>query len=198
MERRKVAQESGEQAARKSDQTPKFPAVRLPSELIHVVFTYLEPTEAAAFRWAGGVVADIGVQYLVPTAHLVLKEESYTRLLAIAEHPVVSKYVIKLVYETEGLKFADRQGFERWMNQSKPKTLSQFCSRRSYPSAGARSRQVYERGFVPLAASQKQTRQLLDRARSLYEAYRASQNKVQQPKIFLETVGEAMKKASES
>ena len=39
----------------------RFPVDCLPSELIHMVFVYLKPTDAAAFRWTGRVVAEIGL-----------------------------------------------------------------------------------------------------------------------------------------
>ena len=66
-----------------------------------MVFAYLEPKEAALFRWAGRVIAEIGLQYLTPKVCLRLREESYDRLSAIAEHPVASKCVVELEYETE-------------------------------------------------------------------------------------------------
>lgn len=98
---RKAAREFGNQAARKSVQAVKVQADRLPAEFIHMVFTYLEPTEAAAFRSAGRIFAEIRLQYLALTVYLTLEGESYDRLWAIAEHPVVSKTVNCLLYEAD-------------------------------------------------------------------------------------------------
>lgn len=72
MARRKAAPKSKKQASRRTIQALTFPADRLPAELIHMVFTYLKPIEAAAFRWAGRGVAEIGLQYLAPTVYLRL------------------------------------------------------------------------------------------------------------------------------
>ncbi|CAD6582235.1 MAG: hypothetical protein ASARMPRED_000908 [Alectoria sarmentosa] len=112
MARRKAARKAGKQAARKSVQVATFPADRLPAELIHMVFRYLKATEAAGFRWAGRVVAEIGLEYLAPTVHLALKEKSYDRLLAIAEHPIVSKSVRCLHYEADTFKMQTRDQWE--------------------------------------------------------------------------------------
>ncbi|KAM0794124.1 hypothetical protein BDR22DRAFT_718291 [Usnea florida] len=153
-------------------QASKFPAERLPSELIHIIFTNLEPTEAAAFRLVGRVVAAVGLQYLVPTAYLALNEESYDRLLAIAEHPIVSKYVVKLMYETEGLKFIDRRRWDHMITLPPP-----------HHSASARTWRAHRR----------QATTALSRAWLIYEEYHASQKRVQQAHFFPEKVAEAMK-----
>lgn len=195
MARRKAAKKTGKQAARKYiTRVKKLPANDLPPELIHMVFRYLEPTEAAAFRWAGRVVAEIGLQYLVPTVHLALMEESYDRLLAIAEHPMVSKYVVKLEYETEGLMSTDREQFDQMIRFSEVIPQRQDSSERPSSSASARAWRAYERQSVrniPLL-SQKH----MNRAWSMYEQYHASQMKVQEADFFPEKIAKAMKQFS--
>ena len=172
MARRKSARKiPKKQPIRKSIvQASKLPAERLPSELIHMVFTYLEPTEAAAFRLVGRVVAEIGLQYLVPTAYLALNEESYDRLLAIAEHPVVSKYVVRLEYESEGLTLVDR---DQWCNMW-----------RNFDRKSVRQ--------IPLLNT-RQTSKAFDRAWLMYEKYHASQERGQQAQCFPQKIAEAMK-----
>ena len=172
MARRKSARKiPKKQPIRKSIvQASKFPAERLPSELIHVIFTYLEPTEAAAFRLVGRAVAEIGLQYLVPTAYLALNEESYDRLLAIAEHPIVSKYVVKLEYESEGLRFIDRHQWDQMW--------------RAYTRDPVRETTL---------SNSSQTVTALDRAWMIYEEYHASQKRLQQAQFFPEKIAEAMK-----
>ena len=172
----------------------KFPADFLPPELIHLVFAYLKPTEAAAFRWAGRIVAEIGLQYLAPTAYLALEEESYDRLLAIAEHPTVSKYVVKLVYEKEGLGFIDRNQFDHTIRRTWVIPL-RHDSERPGSSASARAWRAYERELIREKSllSQEQTTQLLDRAWSMYEEHLTNQKKVQQAKFFREKTAKAMK-----
>lgn len=186
---------SGKQAAPRSIvQAPKSPADILPPELIHLVFTYLKPTEAAAFRWAGRIFAEIGLQYLVPTVYLALEEESYDRLWAIAEHPTVSKYVVKLVYETEGLGLIDRDQFDDRIRRTRVTPL-RHDSERPGSSASARAWRAYERELVREKSllSQDQTTQLLDRAWSMYNEYLASQKKLQQAKFFLKKTEKAIR-----
>lgn len=196
MARRKATQKkSGKQAAPKSTvQAPIFPVDHLPSELIHLVFTYLQPTEAAAFRWAGRIVAEIGLQYLAPTVYLALKEESYDRLLAIAEHPIVSKYVLKLVYESEGLGCISRKSFDENI-QSTRVIPQRYDSGRPDTFASARAWRAYERELIREKdlLSQEQTTQLLDRAWSIYEEYLTNQLRIQQSNFFRGKTAKAMK-----
>ena len=189
MARRKVVRKSGSQAVRKSVPTSKFPADRLPSELIHMVFAYLEPKEAAKFRWAGRVVAQIGLHYLTPKVCLRLREESYDRLLAIAEHPVASKCVVELEYETEGLRFLDREAFDRTFTWHERHVTSE----RPTSVASARAWRAFEResrrNMPP-----PNTAQLLDRAWSVYEAFQTDHKKVEQANFFPNKTVEAFKR----
>ena len=166
--------------ALKSDQTSTFPADTLPSELIHLVFAYLEPKEAATFRWAGRVVAKIGLHYLTPKVCLRLSEESYDRLLAIAEHPVASKCVVELEYENEGLRFLDREAFDRTFRT--PASIARTHAWRTYE-------EECRRNMPPL-----ETAQLLDRAWSVYDVFQADHKKVEQANFFPEKTVEAFKR----
>ncbi|KAL9064786.1 MAG: hypothetical protein Q9161_008641 [Pseudevernia consocians] len=80
------------------------PIDNLPSEILHMVCTHLKPTEVANLRLASRVVAPIGLQYLIREVHLVVAEDSFKRLAAIARHAVVSKYVKSLFYEADVLE----------------------------------------------------------------------------------------------
>ena len=183
MARRKVVRKSRSQATRKYVQTSKFPADRLPSELIHMVFAYLEPKEAATFRWAGRVVAEIGLHYLTPKVCLMLREESYDRLLAIAEHPVASKCVVELEYETEGLKFLDREAFDRTFTYNDMTPERHDASERLASVASARDWRALKRESRRNRPP-PDTAQLLDRAWSVYEAIQADHKKVEESKFF--------------
>lgn len=149
------------------------------------MFAYLEPKEAATFRWAGRVVAEIGLHYLTPKIHLRLREESYDRLLAISEHPVASKCVVELEYETEGLWLIDRKRFDRIF------MLTKSRSRRR-----TSSREVFSRNFsLPGKKSTlRETTQLLDRAWSLYKEYQAGYEKVKQAAFFFLKMVKAFKR----
>ncbi|KAL9072709.1 MAG: hypothetical protein Q9161_003418 [Pseudevernia consocians] len=194
MARRRATKRASKHAARKSIHAPKFSADHLPVELIHMVFTYLEPTEAALFRWAGRVVAEIGLQYLAPTVYLKLNEESYDRLLAIAEHPVVSKYVVKLEYETTGLQSINREEFDREI-----RSIMKIPQRHEFeppgPLTSARARRSYVRQSVrdiPLLGH-RQIGRLLKQTWSMYKTCRADQKKVEQANFFREKTVEAIK-----
>ena len=196
MARRKVGQKPGLQTARKFAHIQKFPADLLPSELIHMVYRCLAPKDAAAFRWSGRTVAEVGLQYLVPTVYLRLKEESYDRLLAISEHPVVSKYVVELEYDTEGLLPIHREEFDQMLISAK--TIPQrhdFLNRPDY-TASARVWRAYERQDVrnvPLLTKKEVTRRL-NQAWSIYDEYQTSQRKVHQARFFRRKIADAMKR----
>ena len=85
------------------------PIDSLPSEILHIICTYLKPTDVANLRLASSVVAPVGLQYLVPEVQLVVAEDSFRKLAAIATHPVVSKYVTSLVYQADTLEVLDEE-----------------------------------------------------------------------------------------
>ena len=177
-----------------ADIIPRFPADDLPPELLHMIFLYLEPTDAACLRWAGKVVAEIGLQYIVPTVYLRLYEESYDRLLAISRHPVVSKYVVKLEYETLALRRIDREVFDQELLETRVIPSSQRSGRPD-SLASARAWRAYDRDSIrnlPIF-TRRQTTWRLDQAWSIYETSRKSQEKVQQADFFRVKLVEAMK-----
>ena len=185
MGRRKAVRLSEGLAVRKSVRIYKFPADRLPAELIHMVFAYLEPKEAAIFRWVGRVVAAIGLHYLTPKVYLKLREESYDRLLAIARHPVASKCVVELEYETEGLRLIDRKTFDKIFTCTNP------SSQRHDSSEQEASRNV------PLPSKKRiarKTNQRLSRVWSIYQEYQAAHKKVEQTGFFHAKMVEAFKR----
>ena len=67
------------------------------------MLTNLSPTLAANFRLTSKKFADIGVQYIVPEVHLVIKKDSFERMMAIAEDPVFSKFVTSVLFEVDVL-----------------------------------------------------------------------------------------------
>ena len=87
------------------------PVDNLPSEILHIVCTYLKPTDVANLRLASSALAPIGLQYLAPEVQLTVAEDNFRKLAAIAIHPVVSKYVTSLFYQANTLEVFDE---ERW------------------------------------------------------------------------------------
>lgn len=155
-----------------------------------MVFAYLEPKEVAAFRWVGRDLAEIGLQYLTPKIHLELNEKSYDRLLAIAEHPIASKRVVELIYDTEGLEFITRESFDPYLEHRY--VFPQRHALLEVPKTGsiARDRRALTR---ELKRFLKTRAQLRDRAWSIYEEYLLSHEKVEQAGFFREKMTEAFK-----
>lgn len=84
----------------------------MPVELVRMICDYLTPIEIASIRSVSRTIAAIGLEYIATTVTLTLKEESFDRLLEIAHHPVVSKYVRNLRYEHDFLMDLSRQQWE--------------------------------------------------------------------------------------
>ena len=78
-----------------------------------MIFAYLTPGEAANLRLLSKKMAVVGLQYLVPTVHLDLKEDSFNQLRNIANHPVASKHVYELVYEVDRLESLSWEDWSR-------------------------------------------------------------------------------------
>ena len=89
------------------------PLLRVPTELLHKIFTYLTPTEAANFRLLHRRIANIGVEYIVPVIFLALSEDSFDKLEVIAQHPEIRKYVSSMVFDTTYLENFDRETWEK-------------------------------------------------------------------------------------
>ena len=87
------------------------PITKLPNEVIHMIFAYLTPGEAANLRLLSRGTAVVGLHYLVPSFHLRLEEYSFNKLQGIANHPVASKHVYELVYEIDRL---ESLSWEEW------------------------------------------------------------------------------------
>ena len=92
----------------------KFAVQELPSEIIHLICKYLVPTDVANLRLVSQKVAQIGLEYLVPCIHLQLTTASYNRLSAISRHPVISKHVYGIRYDSDFLKPISWEEFKHW------------------------------------------------------------------------------------
>ena len=89
------------------------PITKLPNEVVHMVFAYLNPGEVANLRLLSKRMAVIGLHYLVPTIHLDLEMDSFKKLRDIADHPVASKHVYELVYEVDRLESLSWEDWSR-------------------------------------------------------------------------------------
>lgn len=108
----------------------KFPIDNLPPEIIHLIHKYLGPTDVAKIRHVSQRVAQIGLEYLVPCIHLQLTTASYNRLSAISRHPVISKHVFEIRYESDVMKQFSWEDFKKWRMTSR-EPASSIHERRS-------------------------------------------------------------------
>lgn len=160
-----------------------------------MVFRYLKATEAAVFRWAGRVVAEIGLEYLAPTVHLALKEKSYDRLLAIAEHPIVSKSVRCLHYEADTFNMQTRDQWE--LRIIGPAYLHSMQYTPEVPKNDASSREwrAYNREISTMVKIPRHTykKSQLDNAFSIYQTFCADQDHLRHHGFFPQKVAKALK-----
>ena len=71
----------------------------LPAELLHNVFSYLKPHEIPPLRQVCRILATIGLHYMIPELHLLPLPGNFDRLAEVANHPVLSQHLRKIVYE---------------------------------------------------------------------------------------------------
>ena len=89
------------------------PLLWVPNELLHKIFTYLTPTEAANFRQLHECIANIGVEYIVPVISLALIKDSFNKFEAIARHPRIRQHVGSMVFDGTVLPDLDREFWQR-------------------------------------------------------------------------------------
>ncbi|KAK0508336.1 hypothetical protein JMJ35_009420 [Cladonia borealis] len=89
------------------------PITQLANEVLHMIYAYLTPGEAANLRLMSKGMAVVGLHYLAPTVHLDLEEASFKKLRDIADHPIASKHVYELVYEVDRLESLSREDWSR-------------------------------------------------------------------------------------
>lgn len=94
------------------NQQLRFRMDDLPSELIHMIYAYLRPMELANLRLVSRRAVPISLQYMVPEVHLILAKDSFEQLKALAEHPIISKYVTSFFFEANKLHVAPRKIWE--------------------------------------------------------------------------------------
>lgn len=150
----------------------KFALHKLPPEIIHLVHKYLEPTDVAKLRLVSQKVAQIGLEYLVPCIHLQLTTASYNRLSAISRHPVISKHVYGIRYDSDFLEHFSWEDFKKWRG----------TSREPAPSIhGGRSRGPCTRAQLKLEEKREQSEmEKIQAAYRLYQDFLKDQSELEQ------------------
>lgn len=172
----------------------KFPLSRLPVELVHMICTYLTPTQVASIRTVSSTIAAVGLQYLATTVTLTLKEKSFDRLLEISRHPVISKYVYSLHYEHDFLTQFNRAQWE--MIIKTPDCIfaqDEFCELR-VPSRYASKRvwRAFRRACNAFKACNTYGETRLDQAFMAYQSHCAEQDHAWQSDFFIHKLTDAL------
>lgn len=109
----------------------RAPILCLSTELVHMVFENLKPSEAATLRFLDREFAAVGAEYLVPGLLVISTRESFERLKAIANHPVVRYNVFEVYYSGTYLPQYDRVFWERHVQS--PESLRREAFSERYP-----------------------------------------------------------------
>ena len=71
----------------------------LSNEILEIIFSHLaDADDVCNLRLTSRKFASLGLRYLVPRVQLVRMPKAFERLRAIANHPVLSRHVVEIVY----------------------------------------------------------------------------------------------------
>ena len=166
----------------------------MPVELVRMICSYLTPTQVASIRSISRTIAAIGLEYIATTVTLTLNEESFDRLLDIAHHPVVSKYVQNLRYEHDFLADLTRTQWEsiiktpEYMAAQANDTILQPLT-----AMTARGWRSFHRERSFYEACNKYGKKRLDQAYSTYQNHRAEQDYTRRSNFFLDKLADGLK-----
>ena len=170
---------------------PEPPLLCVPNELLHKIFTYLMPTEAANFRRLNKRIANIGVEYIVPTIFLALSEDSFDKLEAIARHPEIRKYVSSLFFDTTYVEAFDREHWEEAIY-----SLDMMLQRDAIPYTSLAERKAHFEALQTWDSRThyKCTNDQLDGAFVEYQQYIQKQSQLLRAYGYLRRITEALEK----
>lgn len=161
-----------------------------------MICVYLKPIAIANLRLVSRLADPIGLQYLVPEVHLILAKASFEQLKAIAEHPVISKYVTSFFFEADKLVVFPRKEWEGIVVS--PEWVAQFneISRRGHPChhATERSFRTFNRAVNKLNAAPRHhyTEEQMEHAFGKYSDFTRFQQDPQEVAVQEKEVAEAM------
>ena len=164
----------------------------VPTELLHKIFTYLKPTEAANFRLLHKRIASIGIEYIVPEIFLALSEDSFNKLEAIAQHPEIRKHVSSMVFDATYLEDLSRELWEGYgvsLYIQDQEDEVQAMRTASGPEREARQAALVIWNSLPC---QRYTKDQLDRAFAEYQRYRQEQSQLLRANAYLHRITQAL------
>ncbi|KAK3170057.1 hypothetical protein OEA41_009442 [Lepraria neglecta] len=172
------------------------PLLRLPVELLHLVCTYLEPTEVANFRLLNKEIAEIGIQYIVSELILLLNGSSFRKLEDVSKHPVISQYAASILWEVHSLPTFDRDEWERNIRSPEKRAEWENLEARRPAPSDELAWQAYmkeAREFNKGPLHQYNNAQL-DEAFIMYSGYYDMQERICTSQTYVERMTEAMKR----
>lgn len=146
------------------------PVNKLPTELLHMICSYLKPTEIAKLRLVSRFAATLGLQHLVPKVHLVLTKSSFDQLQAIAEHPIISKHITGFLYQADMVSPLDQAEWEEDVQSPEYKLEEQRVLSHRTHCLSLRGLRSHNRDLIRFAAMphHQYTQQQLNQAWSNY------------------------------
>ena len=174
------------------------PIARLPNEILHQIFSLLEPLQVADLRLACKAFSTVGLHYLTSTIHLIFKPSSFEHLRLISEHPILSQHVHTLFYEADSLE--DFDSMKEWKkNIIAPEWFNTLRSKpmpTPPPDASTREKRAYRRHIEKLRAAPRYIYSA-GQLKNAYEEYRHYvwlQDYIRQYDYNSEVIREAMAK----
>lgn len=148
-----------------------------------MIHKYLEPTDVARLRLVSQNMAQIGLEYLVPCIHLQLTTASYSRFIAVSRHPVISKHVYGIQYDSDFLTHVSWEDFKLWRMHGRGSAPSVHDRR----SRGPRTR-------AQLKLEEKRERSEMEKIQAAYRVYQnflKDQSELERQAFFSSRVSEA-------
>ena len=153
---------------------------------MHMIFGYLTPTEIASMRLMSSNIAAIGLKHIARTVTVTLQEDSFDRLLDIAQHPIASKSVRNLYYEHGSLSHFGREEWEVNIRTPKLMAIEDEHVWKPYPGNDKSKRvwRAFHRDRNALKAYYTYGKKRLDQAFSTYQRHCAEEDRARQSEFF--------------
>ena len=159
-----------------------------------MIFGYLTPTERASLRLMSSTIAAIGLKYIAISTTLTLQEDSFDRLLDIARHPVVSKFVRSLYYEHGSLSRFSRAEWEENIRTPKLTAAQNGIYWSEFPgnNGSERGLRAFHRERNAIKAYNTYGKKRLDQAFSTYQKHCAEEDRARRSGFFLDKLISAL------
>ncbi len=98
----------------------------LPHEIVGAIYELLDTKEIALLRLVSNHYCQIASGFLMSEIHLILKPESFSRLVAISNHPIISQQITSILYEPDALNLLDRRTWEVSLPSRSQRTMKEL------------------------------------------------------------------------